>query len=80
MNCAECKKELNPLSCLMAYIKDEEQHREFCGITCHEKYLLHYPRYSIAEILKNKELMEEILNESRNTKLRETEKKIESTG
>ena len=52
MNCAECGKELNPFGYLLAYIQDEEQHHDFCGIECHEKYLLRYPKYSIRQLRK----------------------------
>jgi len=56
MECQQCGKELDPFGHLAAYIKEEGQYREFCGITCHEEYMKMYPKYSIRElqrILKN---------------------------
>ena len=52
MNCAECGTKLNPFGYLLAYIPDEERHRDFCISGCHEKYLQRYPKYSVKQMEK----------------------------
>ena len=46
MNCAECKNKLDPFGYLSAYVEEEQQSRDFCGIECMNAYRERYPKNS----------------------------------